>query len=187
MTGHRFGPFGKGKVSTAGPSNLNSAQVPSTSISPSFDGIVPSFIDADTGFLLVYGRECDAAKINCTDTSQLLFTRDAGRSVLDVTPPEKSTGASVDGVNATAPPSVIPGFDVASAPALTQMPIAKATSSVVGIYVGGGNRYDKVQANSILVGHSSRTAWDLLSSRFGSDPRHRIRAVGIARNSHTRA
>ncbi len=81
----------KGKLNTVGPLNNNSVQVPSGSTSPALDVICSSFIDADNGFLLVYGTECDGAKINCTDTSRLLFTKDAGRSVQDVTPPEKAS------------------------------------------------------------------------------------------------
>lgn len=147
----------KGKIITSGVATSNSAQAPIPSTWPFAQVSEVSFIDAETGFLIVYGRECDTAGTNCADIWRLLFTKNAGTSVLDVTPLQSLNAAPAGAANAagnapqllTAPPSVIQGFDISSAPTLQQMQLylKPARFSVVGIYLGGGNRSDKVQAN----------------------------------------
>ncbi len=152
--------FAKGAVQTSILSNTNSTQVPSTAVALSADVVSASFADANTGFLPVQSIACDSTKANCTQTWRLLSTRDGGRNVADVTPPKpinSSAHASAPGaiqiiptpeaITIPAHNTTVAGFDIASAPPLNKMAAAKPGYSVVGIYIGGGNRFDKVQVN----------------------------------------
>ncbi len=86
--------FAKGAVETTVLSNTASTQIPSTAAAPSFYVVSSSFADANTGFLLVHNDACDAVKVSCMGTWRLLSTRDAGRNVVDVTPPKPSNNAA---------------------------------------------------------------------------------------------
>lgn len=90
----------KGAIETTVLANTASAQLPPTSTLRSDGQQKPAmttarslavmgsaFADANTGFLLVQEDTCDAANAHCSSAWRLLATRDAGRNVVDVTPP----------------------------------------------------------------------------------------------------